>query len=125
MLLGLISKEELIRELSYAIENSELAAFVGAGISSSAGFKLWKDMLKDPAKKLNLNIDKEHDLLSLAQYYSNSNKRVAIDKLIRENYYKIKPEPTDNHKQLAKLPIGTYWTTNYDNLIERALEDAN
>lgn len=40
MQLGLISKEELIRELSYAIDNSELVAFVRAGISSDAGFKL-------------------------------------------------------------------------------------
>lgn len=122
---GLISKEELVRELSNAINNSELAAFIGAGMSKTAGYKLWRDMLKEPAKKINLKINKEHDLLSLAQYYSNVSKRVAIDQLIRENYYKNNPKPTINHRLLAKLPIDTYWTTNYDNLIERALEDVN
>lgn len=29
---------------------------------------------------------------------------------------------TDNHKILSQLPIGTYWTTNYDQLIESNLE---
>jgi hypothetical protein len=32
-------------------------------------------------------------------------------------------EPTANHRILARLPIFTYWTTNYDKLIEQALED--
>ena len=26
--------------------------------------------------------------------------------------------PTENHKILARLPIGVFWTTNYDTLIE-------
>ena len=29
-----------------------------------------------------------------------------------------------NHRILARLPIHTYWTTNYDKLIEKALEEA-
>ena len=34
-------------------------------------------------------------------------------------------ESTENHKILARLPISTYWTTNYDTLIENALQQAN
>lgn len=30
--------------------------------------------------------------------------------------------PTNNHNILARLPIRTYWTTNYDKLIEKSLE---
>ena len=33
-------------------------------------------------------------------------------------------ELTENHKILSRLPIGTYWTTNYDDLIERSLKEA-
>lgn len=32
-------------------------------------------------------------------------------------------QPNVNHNILAKLPIFTYWTTNYDKLIEKALEN--
>jgi hypothetical protein len=31
---------------------------------------------------------------------------------------------TDNHRILASLPIKTYWTTNYDSLLEEALKEA-
>ena len=32
--------------------------------------------------------------------------------------------PTDNHRILARLPIKTYWTTNYDKLLEDSLKAA-
>lgn len=98
MQLGLISKEELIREIRYAIDNSELAAFVRAGISSDAGFKLWKDMLKDPAKKLNLNIDREQDLLSVARFCYQTNTKIF-------DYLTLMPFPTTSRdkKSLLKL----------------------
>ncbi len=31
---------------------------------------------------------------------------------------------TENHRILARLPISTYWTTNYDKLIEKSLTEA-
>ena len=46
---------------------------------------------------------------------SQLNKRL-IDEFSRS------AEVTENHKILARLPIGTYWTTNYDKLIEQSLE---
>ncbi len=36
-----------------------------------------------------------------------------------------KVELTKNHKILARLPIHTYWTTNYDRLIEKSLDEEN
>ncbi|MCL7708227.1 SIR2 family protein, partial [Enterobacter kobei] len=33
-------------------------------------------------------------------------------------------EISENHKILARLPISTYWTTNYDKLIEKSLTEA-
>jgi hypothetical protein len=34
-------------------------------------------------------------------------------------------EATENHKILARLPVTTFWTTNYDTLIEDSLKAAN
>jgi hypothetical protein len=39
------------------------------------------------------------------------------------DYFVPTKTPTLNHRILARLPIGTYWTTNYDKLIEKALEE--
>ena len=35
--------------------------------------------------------------------------------------FSTRAELTENHKLLAKLPIDTYWTTNYDCMIEKLL----
>ena len=42
--------------------------FIGAGFSKSVGYVDWKNLLKDVADDLGLDIDKEYDLVSLAQY---------------------------------------------------------
>lgn len=112
----------MIREIEKAIKSDELEAFIGAGLSISAGFCSWKELLKEPAEEFGLDIEKENDLVNLAQYYSNSKKRTSIDDLIKGQFFQL-VKPTENHKLLSQLPISTFWTTNYDKLIEKALED--
>ena len=48
------------------IKNNSAAMFIGAGFSKSAGYVDWKNLLKDVADDLELDIDKEYDLVSLA-----------------------------------------------------------
>ncbi|AJK51070.1 hypothetical protein MCCG_0068 [Mycoplasma capricolum subsp. capripneumoniae 87001] len=85
---------------------------------------MWSNLLKEPALDIGLNIEKENDLINLAQYYSNAKLRSSIDELIKENFAKMNI-PTKNHILLAQLPITTFWTTNYDKLIEKGLESQN
>ena len=49
-----------------AIKDNSAAMFLGAGFSKSAGYVDWKSLLKNVADDLNLDIDKEYDLVSLA-----------------------------------------------------------
>ncbi len=42
--------------------------------------------------------------------------------LFLKNFSKQK-EPTQNHRILARLPIRVIWTTNYDDLIEKAFDN--
>ena len=69
--------------------------------------------------------DKEHDLVTLAQYHCNQagGSKTGLTKAIFDHFAPTKT-PTPNHRILARLPIHTYWTTNYDKLIEKALEEA-
>ena len=119
---GEVSKKDLIREIEKAIRSDELGAFIGAGLSIPAGFCSWKELLREPAGEIGLDVEKENDLVNLAQYYSNSKKRTSIDDLIKRQFSQL-VKPTKNHKLLSLLPISTFWTTNYDKLIEKALED--
>lgn len=118
-------KQTLIKKLVEEIENNNLAIFAGAGLSVGAGFVDWKNLLRDLADEIGLDVDKEYDLISLAQYHTNEKggNRSEINKLIL-NEFSHNKTITENHEILARLPIDTYWTTNYDSLIERSLKES-
>lgn len=98
------------------------AIFAGAGLSVPAGYVDWRALVKPLSDELGLNINLEDDLVAVAQFHVNwsGKNRHALHKQIIEA---LSPDnaPTANHKLLAQLPIRTYWTTNYDKLLENAL----
>jgi hypothetical protein len=103
------------------IINGDAAIFAGAGMSFDIGFADWKGLLKDLADELKLDIEKEHDLISIAQYHFNKFKRGKINNKIINEFTTLK-EGSENHKILSRIDINTFWTTNYDQIIERTLE---
>ncbi|WP_284473739.1 MULTISPECIES: SIR2 family protein, partial [Clostridia] len=104
------------------IRNNNAAFFAGAGFSKESGYVDWKTLLEFIASELGLEVEKEHDLVALAQYcYNKHQNRGLINDVIFEEFSKQK-EPTQNHRILARLPIGVIWTTNYDDLIEKAFD---
>lgn len=117
--------DAFLRTFPREVEEGNAAIFVGAGLSRPAGFVDWRMLLKSVAEELGLDIEKESNLVALAQYYCNERfgNRSDISRLLLEEFTRD-AEVTPNHRILARLPIFTYWTTNYDQLIERALEEA-
>ena len=121
-----IKKEELIREYSKAIREGTAAIFAGAGFSRPCGYVDWKGLLRQLAEDIDLEIDKETDLLAVAQYYVNQRgNRDGINKAIIEAFSKDADTNKNDYAQIvSRLPIGTYWTTNYDHVIEDSLKNA-
>lgn len=115
--------KNFIKKYVEEIENQNAALFIGAGFSKPSGYVDWKELLKGIAEELDLDINKENDLVSLAQYYSNKEgNRAFINKIISDNFSEEK-ESSENHRIIARLPIFTFWTTNYDSLIENSLKE--
>ncbi|MBM3239220.1 hypothetical protein FJZ31_23240 [Candidatus Poribacteria bacterium] len=115
-----ISKEQFIREYSRKVMDGSAALFVGAGLSRPAGYVDWKELLREIADDLGLIVDRECDLIAIAQYHCNQRRsRSKLNEKIIEEFTKDS-RPTDNHPLIAQLPIHTVWTTNYDTLIEEA-----
>jgi len=113
--------ETFLDAFQSAIDNQNAAVFVGAGLSKPSGFVDWKELLRDIAKELDLDVDIETDLIALAQYHENHSRgRGRINQTLIDEFTKD-AAPTRNHELLAALPISTFWTTNYDRLIEEAL----
>lgn len=90
-----------------------------------SGFVDWKGLLRPLAADIDLDVDKEKDLLSVAQFYRNKKGyHTPISQAIVDAFSKD-VNTNDNVRIVTHLPIFTYWTTNYDKLIEKGLEEAN
>ncbi|CAG9877152.1 SIR2 family protein [Bacteroides ovatus] len=116
-----INQKAFINAFVTEITNGDAAVFAGAGLSAPLGFVNWKNLLRDLAEELNLDIDKEVDLVSVAQYHFNRFKRGKINNKIANEFTTLKKGGI-NHEILARIGIDTFWTTNYDQLIEKTLE---
>lgn len=118
------SQRNFIRDYARALESGDAALFAGAGLSQAAGYVDWRHLLAEIADDLELDINRESDLVAVAQYYFNARgsrgrlNQVLIDELTNT------AGRSPNHELLARLPIPTVWTTNYDLLLEEAFKEA-
>jgi hypothetical protein len=117
--------DRFIEAYSKELEEENAAVFAGAGLSMAAGFVDWRGLLAPLAAELELDVERESDLVALAQYHCNENQdnRSQLTKILLEEFTD-RAELTENHRVLARLPLATFWTTNYDTLIEDALRGA-
>ncbi len=117
------SKEEMVAQFVKALHEENAAVFVGAGLSVGSGYVDWKTLLEPIGKRLGLDVKKETDLITVAQYFFNTHGRQELSQLIKDKFGG-EVDPGRGHEILADLPIKTFWTTNYDHLIENALRKA-
>lgn len=119
------SRKTLLDAFQAAVDEGVAAFFVGAGFSRPAGFVNWRGLIRDIAEELHLDVDREADLIALAQYHVNQKRgRAAINTKLVEEFTKD-AVVTENHRQIASLPVSVVWTTNYDTLIEDAFREAH
>lgn len=115
----------LVREF----RSSQVAVFVGAGASVSAGMPTWLqlvDALADdlgmyeaaPAGRLQLS-----QLSSIPQYYENRFGRKSLTERLRTLIPRRPSSSSIVHGLIADLPSDLFYTTNFDTLLEASLED--
>jgi hypothetical protein len=116
--------DEFVSEYSTAISGRNAAVLAGAGLSIPAGLVNWKELMRSIAAEIGLDVEKETDLVAVAQFHLN--ERGGRQRLHQTlvNEFSERAQISENHRLLARLPIETFWTTNYDQLIETALREA-
>ena len=67
----MVSKKELISNYAKAVMEGYAAVFAGAGLSRGSGYVDWKNLLRPLVEEIGLDVDKEDDLISAAQFYRN------------------------------------------------------
>ncbi len=116
--------DDFVNKFVEALKDDNAAIFAGAGLSLPSGYLDWEGLLSPIAKKLKLNIKEEHDYVALAQYFVDEvGGRGELNQLLKDEFSKSDIKVSENHRILARLPIKIFWTTNYDDLIEKALSE--
>lgn len=101
-----------------SLDAGDAALFIGAGMSRPSGFVDWKGLLREVAEEVGLDVDRETDLIAVAQYHLNTKRnRARLNQKLIDEFTKD-AAPSENHRLIATLPIRSIWTTNYDKLIE-------
>lgn len=112
---------QFIDEYAEELVSGNAAYFVGAGISVDSNIPDWTGLIKPFTEKIGINDIKEKDMPLMAQFVINEETGNrgpfinAISRKIRRNF-----SPNANHEAIAKTNLKTIWTTNYDNLLEKA-----
>lgn len=119
------SINEFVREYVRAVAQGYAAVFAGAGLSRGSGYTNWKELVRPLAEEIGLDVEKEYDLVAIAQYYRNERgTRSSINQKILNEFTK-ETVRNENIEILTRLPVNTYWTTNYDELLENTLKENN
>lgn len=119
-----IDRSAVLSNFQRQIDEDAAALFLGAGMSRASGFVDWKGLMREVAEELGLDVERETDLIALAQWHKNRRKnRQKINQVLVEEFTK-EAKPTENHRLIAALPISAIWTTNYDHVVEDAFREA-
>jgi hypothetical protein len=117
--------EVFINDFVKDLNEGTASIFAGAGLSIPSGFVKWSELMTEIALDLGLDINIEKDLISIAQFHVNENRtRSKLNRMILEEFTEDTAE-TENHKIIARLPLSSIWTTNYDELIEKSFIKEN
>jgi hypothetical protein len=117
-------KNELIKAYSEALLHANAGLFIGAGLSLRAGYPSWRRLVRDMARDVGLDVERESDLPGVVQYFLNKagKTRTRLARTIVEHFGEEKPIP-EVLRILARLPLRHIWTSNYETLAERAWRD--
>lgn len=106
-------------QIAEQINLGYVSVFAGAGLSIASGYVDWKRLLSPICKQMRLN--ENTDLTEIAQYYKNQYGRQGLNDVVFNEFAKV-PKNNQNAILLAKLPIKQFWTTNYDDVLEKEIE---
>ncbi|GAT73012.1 hypothetical protein MHM582_1492 [Microbacterium sp. HM58-2] len=115
-----VTAKELVARFAEAVSVGDAAVFVGAGTSQGAGLPGWNALIEEA--RIAADVPAEiSDAPLAAQYIANVDGEGALHSAIRRKI-DLDVVPTEVHDLLSHLPIRDYWTTNYDLLVEQALD---
>jgi phosphoserine phosphatase/NAD-dependent SIR2 family protein deacetylase len=124
--------DNVARDLALKLSADQLVLFVGAGISHQARAKdgsskrmpLWQELAAKVGRAHGESVDNYGgNLLDMFDGIDSSHGRRALEDAVREVIDDDAFEPAAPHRLIASLPWHRVYTTNYDSLLGRAMEE--
>ena len=121
----MIHIEKYIKDIQEAQRKGRLVLFVGAGVSANSGVPTWGSLinaLKDDLSLINGPISETDDLKIAQLYKCQFGKKDYIEKI--KQTLKYNEVPTNEiHRVIMDMEPAHIITTNYDNLLEKAIQE--
>jgi len=119
---------DIPNELTDAVRQKRVIPFIGAGLSMSLGLPSWSQLMEMVSEELEMDADiasLHGDFLQIAEYYYLKNNglgplRSKLDRIFNDDQIDI--SDSRPHILLSDLKAPIIYTTNWDNLIERAYD---
>jgi hypothetical protein len=126
--------QNVLEEIAKAIQGEKCVPFLGAGVSAGnankPGLPMGSQLAKGMFEKL-VQEQKDGQFIrdpenfpEVATHFQHHKKRFRLLEFLREKLPHEKLTPLPAHEALAGLPFKLIITTNYDTLMERALDNA-
>ncbi len=115
------AKKSFIDNFINQLKLSNLSFFLGAGVSVGAGFPSWEELLRDIANDIGIDLKKETDYYRIFQYCVNELSLSIVEQRVYEQLSKLSYK-SEGIESVLKLPIDSFWTTNFDQVLERNIE---
>jgi len=119
---------EFLNDIKNSSQNGKLTFFIGAGVSRLSEYPSWKGLINVLSEKIGLPIKGETEDYSSNEYLAIPQKYFYSINQNTDEYYKIimecldkDKEPNEVHDIILALKPANIITTNYDNLIEKAV----
>ncbi|MEM7582885.1 MAG: SIR2 family protein [Acidobacteriota bacterium] len=116
--------------LGQQVAADKVVLFIGAGLSRNAVRKDgsdrqmpdWWSLAETLRSGLEKGLEKETDVLKIADYYQTTFGRTALVEKVSRVVADSQYEPAEVHRLLVRMRLREIITTNYDTLIERAFQ---
>lgn len=117
-----ITNTEYFRIIRKAIENKKLAVFIGSAVSYDSNLPSWEKLIN--AMKGALEIQRTNDYLKIAEHYYLQYGRNTYYNKINE-FFPSGSQPNKLHESILSLKPQHIITTNWDDLLEKAITKNN
>ncbi len=115
-----VTNNEYFRTIRKAIENRKLAIFVGSAVSYDSDLPSWGQLVSQ--MKNALDISRTDDYLKIAEHYYLQFGRNTYYNKINE-FFPSGSQPNQLHELLLSLKPQHIITTNWDDLLEKAINN--